>query len=209
MIGPIVLTLAWLILGLFVPPVHTEFGIEGGIAGTITSPISGLGVGPNALLFNSAFMLSGVLTIIGVLGLFYVFPNKNNPAKHWIIALLLSLSPLGCICAGIFTLKVSVPLHMFAFILVAGAPVASFIIAGIYFRHVYDWKKLGTVLIICGPLTLLLTSIFMFVTYDIELIASGRGIAGIPSRILILEIGFCYFIMGWFGIRQLGKKIKE
>jgi hypothetical membrane protein len=207
-IGPIVLSLGWLSPELFMSSVHTDFGIIGGIPGMVTNPISGLGVGPYALPFNMAFMLSGILIIIGILGLFYTFPNKNRPVIHWIVALLLMLSPVGLICAGIFTLKVSVPLHMMAFTLAGGTPVISFIITGIYFWRVYDWKKIGMVLIIGGPLTLLLTSIFMFITYDIELIASGGGIAGITSRMLTIEVCFYYFAIGWVGLKQLGRKNK-
>jgi hypothetical protein len=208
-VGPIILNLGWLVLGLFAHPVHTEFGILGGIAGMVTNPISGLGVGPNALLFNSAFMLSGILIIIGIFGLFYIFPNRIHPVIHWIVAALLSLSPAGLICVGFFTLKISVPLHMLGFTLGGGTPVISYIVAGIYFWRIYGWKKFGMLLIIGGPLTLLLTSVFMFITYDIELIASGGGIAGIPSRILTVEVCFYYFSIGWYGIKQLDKRGQE
>jgi hypothetical protein len=205
-IGPIILNLGWLILGVFMPPIHTDFGIIGGISGMITNPISGLGVGPNAILFNLSFILSGVLIIIGLFGLFYTLPNKDQSVKHWIVAFLLSLCPIGLIFCGIFTLEFSVPLHMLAFYLGGGTPVISFIIAGIYFGHMYNWKIFGKVLIIGGPLTLILTTIFMFITYDVELIASGGGIAGIPSRILTIEVCSYYFAIGLFGFKQYKKQ---
>jgi hypothetical protein len=207
MVGPMVLNLGWLVLGVFMPPVHTDFGILGGISGMITNPISGLGVGPNAILFNLAFILSGILIIIGIFGLFYLCPNKNRPIMHWIIAFLLILSPIGIIGAGIFTLRISVPLHMIAFTLAGGTPVISFIVAGMYFGRIYGWKKFGKILIIGGPLTLLLTTVFMFITYDIELIASGVGIAGIPSRLLTIEVCSYYFAIGWFGFKKLKEQV--
>jgi hypothetical protein len=207
-IGAILLNLGWLVFGVFMHPVYTDFGIIGGISGMITNPISGLGVGPNDILFNLVFILSGVLIIIGIFGLFHTFPNKNNSVMHWIVSFLLALSPVGLICAGFFTLKYSVPLHMFAFILAGGSPVISFIIAGIYFRRIYGWKKYGMILIIGGPLTLLLTTIFMFLTYDLELIASGKGIGGIPSRLLTIEVCFYYFTIGWYGLKKLKEGIK-
>src|SRR5215831_5433416 len=77
-IGPLVLIVAWLVLGLIAPAVHTEFGVEGGVVGTITSPISGIGVGPYATLFNAAFIVSGLLMSIGVLGAFQLLDCEHQ-----------------------------------------------------------------------------------------------------------------------------------
>jgi uncharacterized membrane protein (DUF485 family) len=201
--GSILLTLAWIILGLLVPPFHNEYGINGGIAGTITSPISGIGVGPYGFIFNSAFIMTGILIMIGIFGVFLVL-NKTNRIIHWIIAILLMLSPLGWIFAGIFNLSVSVPLHMAGFLLAAGTPVISFIMAGLYLRRNGNYKKTGNVLLIGSPVTLVIT-ISCLMVFDYELIAAGGGIAGIISRLLALEVCSMYFLIGLFGMRQAKK----
>jgi hypothetical protein len=167
-VGPMIINLGWLFLGVFTPPVHTEYGIIGGINGMITNPISGLGVGPNVVLFNSAFILSGVFMIIGLFGLFYIHSNKNQPIFHWIAFLLLSVPPIGLVGCSIFTLKVSVALHMIALGLGGGTSIISFIIAGIYFGRVYGWKIFGKILIAGGPLILILTTFIMFRTYIVN-----------------------------------------
>ena len=200
-IGPIILTLAWIILGLIVPPFQNEYGINGGIIGTITSPISGIGVGPYGFLFNLSFILCGLFTIIGFLGVFLILDNKYLK-NHWITFSLLILSPIGLIFAGVFNLAISVPLHMVGFLLAGGTPVISFIVAGFYFRKYTILKYFGNSLFIGSILTLILL-IICFYAFDYEVIATGKGIAGIPSRLFTLEICFYYFRIGLLGIRQI------
>jgi len=196
--GPALLTLAWIILGLLVPPTETIYGIQGGISGTLTSPISGIGVGPYAALFNTAFILSGLLTIAGLIGVFRLLPANAETRGRWLVATLLALSPLGFVVAGIFTLENSVLLHMVGFLLAAGTPVLTFVVAGRYFRRLRHWRGLGNSLLVGSPMTLLLVVTF-FLAFDRDAIASGRGLAGIPSRLLALEIAAYYAAIGWLG----------
>jgi hypothetical protein len=200
-IGPIILTLGWIILGLIVPPFQNEYGINGGIIGTITSPISGIGVGLYGFLFNLCFILCGLFTIIGFLGVFLILDNKYS-RNHWITFSLLILSPIGFIFAGIFNLAVSVPLHMVGFLLACGTPVISFFAAGFYFRKYASLKYLGNSLFIGSIITLILL-IICFNAFDYEVIAAGKGIAGIPSRLFALEICFYYFRIGLLGINPI------
>jgi hypothetical protein len=196
--GSILLTLAWIILGLFMPPVHNEYGIIGGIWGTISNPISGTGVGPYGVFFNLAFVLSGVLIFLGILGVFLSLNNKSK--KHWRTAVLLLLSPTGFIIAGAVNLSMSVPLHMIGFYLGGGSLIIGGIIAGLYFRNFENYKIYGNILIICSPVLLLLM-IFSMASFNLELIATGGGIAGIPSRLNALVVCFMHFIIGFIGIK--------
>jgi hypothetical protein len=202
LVGPGLLTLAWIVLGLLMPPVTTEYGVQGGVIGTVTSPISGIGVGPHGTLFNAAFIISGLLTMLGVIGIFQTLEPSGRPTARWINAALLALSPVGFVVAGIFTLSGSVLLHFVGFLLVAATPVVSFLTTGLFLRRVPTWRRFGNWLILGSPLTLLLV-IFFFLSFDQETIAAGRGIAGIASRLLALEIGAWFAAMGWLAHRPL------
>ena len=193
--GPVLLTVAWVVLGLLVPPRVTEYGVQGGVQGTITSPISGIGVGPHAGWFNAAFIISGLLTIVGVLAAFRSLRGTAAPRRLRRQALALCLSPLGFVVAGLFTLADSVPLHMMGFLLVAGTPLISFVTAGRLFRTMPGWQRFGAWLIAAAPLTLLLTLWFLL-SFQRETIAAGQGVAGIPSRLLALELGAYYTALG-------------
>src|SRR5262245_35673132 len=52
-VGPVLFTLAWIVLGLLQPTTVTPYGVAGGVSGAISQPISGLGVGPHAAPFNA------------------------------------------------------------------------------------------------------------------------------------------------------------
>ena len=67
---PALFTLAWFVLS-FLSPRYTIFGTK--IA--LYSPISGLGLGPTAPFTNAAFVLSGILLMAGVIGVFQT-PNE-------------------------------------------------------------------------------------------------------------------------------------
>ncbi|GHU07238.1 hypothetical protein FACS1894151_01280 [Spirochaetia bacterium] len=204
--GSILLTLAWIVFGLFMPPVHNEYGIIGGILGTISNPISGIGVGPYGIFYNLAFILSGVLIFIGILGVFLFLDKKSK--KHWLMAALLLLSPIGFIIVGVVNLSVSVPLHMIGFFLGGGSLIVGGIIVGLYFRSFKNCKIYGNILIICAPVLLIFT-IFSQATFDIELIATGGGIAGIPSRLNVLTGCFMHFIIGFMGIKQSKNNLEK
>jgi hypothetical protein len=203
--GSVLLTLAWIIFGLLMPPVHNEYGIIGGILGTISNPISGTGVGPYGFFFNLAFILSGVFIFIGILGVFLILNKRSK--KHWLTATLLLLSPIGFIIAGAVNLSMSVPLHMIGFYLGGGSLIIGGIMAGLYFGNFETCKIYGKILLICSPI-LLIFMIFSMVTFDRELIATGGGIAGIPSRLNALVVCFMHFVIGFMGIEQSKKRLE-
>src|SRR6266702_2707664 len=68
-VGPILFTLAWIILGELSPG-YTAWGIRIAPYSPISQPISGLGLGPTAPFMNAAFVLTGLLTLVGVDGIF-------------------------------------------------------------------------------------------------------------------------------------------
>src|SRR3970282_556232 len=95
--GPILLTLAWIVLGLMRPATKNEWGVSGGITGMITQPFSGLGIGSNGFLFNAAFLLNGLLILAGVFGVFQTIEASGRSAARRACAVLLALSGLGSV----------------------------------------------------------------------------------------------------------------
>ena len=202
-IGPVLFTLAWIVLGVLQPPTQNMYGVMGGIAGAISNPISGLGVGPQAQLFNAAFVLCGLLTLAGVFGAFRTLGAARRPILASISMILMGLSPLGLGMAGVYTLAVSIPLHMLAAALLFLTPVVSFIAAGMYFRGLPDWRRFGTWLLIGSPLTLLLFGLYAM-SFNQAGVAAGEGVAGLTERIMMLEVSAWYVAMGWKAFRRLG-----
>lgn len=122
--GPALFTLAWLVLG-FHSPGYTLFGTLIAPYSPISQPISGLGLGSTGAFMNTAFVLSGLLLLAGVAGIFQtVGPSGRRPAGR-VCAALLALSPLGLVVAGSFTLEAVMP-HLLGFLLASGTPVASY-----------------------------------------------------------------------------------
>jgi len=198
--GPILLTLAWIILGLIRPDTKTEWGVSGGITGMITQPFSGLGLGPNGLLFNIAFLLNGILILIGVFGVFKTIGTGGRPVLYKVSAALLALSGLGSMICAVFTLE-SFVLHMAGFLLGAGAPVLGFLVTGFFLRNIPRWRQFGTWLLLGSPLTLLLLVLF-FLTFQYNTMAAGVGVAGLTERIVVIEVQAWYVAMGWLAFRS-------
>jgi hypothetical membrane protein len=199
-VGPVLFALAWVVLGLLQPSTRTEYGVIGGVSGAISNPISGLGVGPNAQFFNAAFVLSGLMLLAGVVGVFQTTRVSGQAAARKACAALLALSPLGLVMAGICTLESSLLLHNVAALLIFATPVPGFLVAGLSFRHIPRWRRFGTWLLVGSPLTLLL--LFLFVrTFDLATVAAGLGVAGLTERVLLVEIHAWFVAMGWLAFR--------
>ncbi len=195
--GEILFTLAWLILG-FISPGFTIFGTEIKPYSAITTPLSGLGLGPTAPYMNSAFILGGTLTLIGVIGIIQSIGELSTVAR-WICTVLFALSPLGMVIDGIFTLESFMP-HMMGFLLGAGTPVIGFVVAGLLFRRIPRWRTFGTWLLIGSPLTPVLL-VLSLATFSQSAIATGFGVAGLTERVLVTEISAWLVAAGWLAFR--------
>ncbi len=199
--GPVVLAIGWIVLGGLRPATKDAYGVAGGFSGAISSPISGLGVGPNALAMNAVFVLSGLLLLAGVVGVFQTTKADARPAMRRVCGTLLALSPVGIVMAGIFNFESSLPLHIVAANLALVTPVLSFLAAGYFFRRIPRWRRFGTWLILGSALTLLLVVLF-FLTFSPAAAAAGTGVAGLTERILITEIHAWFAAMGWLAFRR-------
>lgn len=197
-VGPILFTLAWLILG-FISPGYQLWDMWIAPYSAVSQPISGLGLGVTAPFMNVAFILTGVLTIAGAIGIFRSIPEIEI-AKSWRYTLLLALPGLGTIIDGVFNLE-SFMLHNLGFLLVLSV-IVGFPIVGLQLRKIPDWQRLGRWLMLGGPLTLVLAALF-FATFNPEASGAGLGIAGLTQRLLIVQIHTWYVTLGWRASRML------
>ncbi len=198
--GPVLFTLAWFVLGFLSPGIR--FGASPLIPSSpITAPISGLGIGPTGPFMNAAFVLGGLLLIVGVLGVFQTADMAGGrPWARWASAMLLALTGVGLMLDGIFTLESFFP-HLMGVLLGTDTPVVRFLAAGSYFHGIPRWRRFGNWLLLGSPLTLLLLLLSQL-TFDQDTIVAGRGGAGLTSRILALEVLAWFVAMGWLAFRR-------
>jgi len=191
--GPILFTLVWFILG-FLSRGYILYGILIAPYSPISQPISGLGLGLTAPFMNTAFVLCGLLQLVGVVGIFQGIPEMS-PFARWSCAALFALSSLGFTLDGIFTLE-SGSIHYLGFMLADSTAILGFLAAGLLLRRVPRWQKLGSLLIWAGPVTLLLTVVF-FLTFNPVAAGAGLGVAGLTERLLVIELQAWFAIPGW------------
>jgi hypothetical protein len=196
--GPLLLTAAWLVLG-FVSPGYTLWGAHVAPYSPVSQPVSGLGLGPTGPYMNAAFVVSGLLLVVGVYGVFERIPEVR---ARYICAPLLALPAFGSVLDGFFTFQ-SFFAHFLGFALVL-TTVVTFPLVGFFLRQAPAWKTLGTGLIVAGPLTAALTVLY-FATFTPTVEGIQTGIAGLTERLLIVEIQAWYVATGWIAFRNRGQ----
>jgi hypothetical protein len=195
--GPVLFTLGWFVLG-FISPGYTMWGTRIAPYSAISQPLSGLGLGPTAPFMNAVFIVSGLLIVVGAVGVFRAIPELG-PAARWIGTVVLALPGLGSVMDGIFTLE-----HFFLHFLGFGlalTTVVGFPIVGYLLRGVPGWRGFGSWLIVAGPLTLALTVLY-FATFTPTIEGIQHGVAGLTERILVLELQAWYVVIGWVAFRR-------
>lgn len=197
--GPVLFELAWFVLG-FVSPGYTLFDHRFTHYSPISQPISGLGMGSTAPLMNTAFIVSGLLLIAGMVGVFQTTKGKGRSAMRRASVALLALSGLGQIVDGIFNLEAVLP-HTLGFLLALGTPAVGFLVAGSYFRGIPQWRRFGNWLLLASPLTLLLLVLF-FMTFRPTADGAEHGVAGLVQRIGAIEVHAWFVAMGWLAFRR-------
>jgi hypothetical protein len=196
-VGPILFTLGWFVLG-FISPGYTMWGARIAPYSVISQPLSGLGLGPTGPLMNATFVLSGLLIVAGAAGIFRSIP-RLSPAARWAGTVLLALPGLGAVVDGVFTLE-HFFLHFVGFSL-ALTTVVGFPIIGLLLRRVAGWRRLGSWLIVAGPVTLALTALY-FVTFTPTIEGVQHGVAGLTERMLVIELQAWYVAMGWLAFSR-------
>ncbi len=197
-IGPVLFTLAWLILGL-VSPGFTMFGVVITPYSPVSAPISGLGLGVTAPFMNAAFVICGLMLLVGLFGISASL-KEMGAAARWMCIVLLALMPLGSILDGLFTIESFFP-HFVGFLLGCGTPALSFLVTGLSLRGIPQWRRLGNWLLLASPLTLTLLVLFLL-TFTPTAAGASTGVAGLTERILIVEVQAWYVILGWIAFKR-------
>jgi hypothetical protein len=194
-LGPVLLTAAWLVLG-FVSPGYSLWGVRVAPYSALSQPISGLGLGPTGPFMNAAFVASGVLLVIGTYAVFERLPEMRF---RYLCATLLALPGFGSVIDGLFTFQTFF-MHFAGFAL-ALTTIATFPITGIFLRRTPGRRRLGIALLAAGPLTLALTVLY-FATFTPTVQGIQTGVAGLTERVLVLEIQAWYVALGWLAYRS-------
>jgi hypothetical protein len=192
--GPVLFTLGWFVLGFFSPGYYSVSGTRIAPYSAMSQAISGLGVGPTAPFANTIFVLSGGLTVVGVVGIVSSLESQLGVVARRTILVLLGLPALSAVVDGIFTIRFYV-LHTLGFSL-ALTSMVTFPVTGSLLRRIRSWRRLGSWLILAGPLTLALT-IFFLVTFSPAGRATKSDFSGLAERLLVVEIMGWYMVMGW------------
>jgi hypothetical protein len=195
--GPVVFTLGWVVLG-FISPGYTMWGVHVAPYSVVSQPLSGLGLGPTGPFMNAAFIVSGLLIVAGVVGVFATI-RELGPLARWTCTVLLALPGLGGVIDGIFTLENFFP-HFLGFGL-ALTTVVGFPVVGFILRRIPSWRTFGTWLVAAGPLTLALTVLY-FMTFTPTVEGIQHGVAGLTERALVLELDAWYVAIGWLVISK-------
>ena len=204
--GPVLFTLAWLILGALSPG-YTISGTWISPYSAISQPISGLGLGTTAPFMNAAFVISGLLLLAGIVGVARALPPGGRPVARAASAILLGLAPVGLIIIGLFTLETPVR-HLAGAMLVLATPVASFLVTGLHLRGVPGWHRFGNRLLLASPITLVLFIVYN-ASFSQAAVAAGHGVAGLTQRVLFVEILGWFVAMGWLVYRQAAASTRQ
>lgn len=196
-VGPLLFTLTWLVLG-FVSTGYQLWDLTIETYSPISQPISGLGLGSTGPAMNSVFVLTGILMVVGAVGIFRAIPELD-PAKRWVLTILLALHGIGTAIDGLFTLE-SIMLHSIGFILVL-SPIVTFLILRPTLLRIARYERFASRLRAASLLTLLL-SVLYFATFNPEAAGEGSGIAGLTQRILVLQLQAWIAALAWVTLRS-------
>lgn len=195
--GPLLFTGAWLVLGA-VSDGYTLFDHRFTDYSPVSQPISGLGMGSTAPYMNTAFVVTGLLLVVGVVGSFRLLPPGPAGPRRWSVGLL-ACTGVGQVVCGLYDLEAAEP-HALGFGLAAGTPVVAFLVAGHYLRRLPGWRRLGSWLRYGSPVTLVLLVAF-FATFTPTADGAEQGVAGLVQRLLVLQLHGWFVVIGWRAYR--------
>lgn len=181
-------TVAWFVLGL-ISPGYRLFDLVIEPYSPISQPVSGLGLGVTGPWMNAAFVLGGILILVGMLAVAGSWPRTRLGIASLVLT---SLVGLGMIIDGVFTLE-SVMLHLVGFLFAVVLPAVGFVLGGIALRRTRP--RLSALLLVAGPLALALFVVFQ-VIFDPYSAGDNTGVAGLVQRLLITVVLATVSVLG-------------
>lgn len=179
-LGAGLFTLTWFVLGL-VSPGYPLFDQWIAPYSPISQPISGLGLGVTGPYMNTAFVVCGLLVLVGVLASLHRLPRTRSTTVGLI---LIALAGVGMIIDGVFTLESVMP-HLMGFLLGVPVPALGFFIVGMSLRR--RMRHLAMALLVSSVLTITLFAVFM-VTFDPYSAGDNVGTSGALQRVLTMVV---------------------
>lgn len=200
--GPVLFCLTWLVLG-FVSDGYTLFDHTFTDYSVVSQPISGLGMGDTAPYMNTAFVVGGLLLIVGTVAAVVAVGRDQPEVTRWAVAALLACTGVGQVLCGLFDLE-AMMLHTLGFLLALGVPVVGFVVAGRMLRRVDGWRTFGTWLMRVGsPVTAVLLAAY-FAAFTPTADGAEHGVAGIVQRAGIVWVLGWLAALGWRAYRRPG-----
>ena len=196
-VGPVLFTLTWVVLG-FVSTGYELWDLTIETYSPISQPISGLGLGSTGPSMNSAFVLTGILMLVGAIGIFRAMPELGAK-RRWTLTALLALHGIGTAICGLFTLE-SIMLHSTGFFLVL-SPIVTFLVLRPSLLRIPRYERFGSRLGIASVVTLLLAALY-FATFNPEAAGEGSGIAGLTQRVLVVQTQAWIAALAWVSLRN-------
>lgn len=179
-VAAVLFTLSWMLLG-FISPGYRLYDIVVEPYSALAQPISGLGLGVTGPFMNAAFVVSGVLLLVGVIGIARAWPAARGRVA---VGILIGLSGIGLMLCGLFTFE-SVMLHLLGFLLAIGMPGIGFLVAGLTLRSV--WPRFSVWLLTASALTVGGLVIFQLI-FDPYRAGENSGFAGLEQRIVAIVV---------------------
>jgi hypothetical membrane protein len=186
-VGPILFLAVLTILG-FLRPGYSQISQAG----------SDLGIGPNAWILNLTFVINGLLLIAFAISFFLGMHHVFGRGLRLACLVLLLLSGMGWMAAGIFTeAPATVTLHWaLGFPLAFALPIVVCIIVSRQWRRVSEWRGYGrySLFTALGVVASIFLSYAFFIPGSP---LSGIQVGGLIERFLILVVFAWYVVIGW------------
>jgi hypothetical membrane protein len=170
----------------------------------LRDPVSDLGTGPSAWIQNANFFVFGLLILVFTTGFHRGMRGVMQPRRLKAVAVLLVLSGVGIMAAGVFPDNPNDPtapagiMHWLAgFLLAFLSAIAAISIVGKQLRKTSGWRGYGRYSTVTAWTALALIPVqFLLLSPSSPL--AGAQLGGLLERIFAIEVFAWYAVSGWW-----------